>query len=195
MVRPSQNLNKKLIELGKEKIISYGIANLSIRQICLDGKINLGMFYYYFKSKENFIKAILRSLNNDLAAIWIVQSEKLSSSVEKLKKVLLINVKMIREKHGMIETLIKDTNIFDKFYVEIGKEMYSSWIKFYSNLINECKNDGYLDKNIDTDILIAIITGAVHSYAKKYNFCDYDDEKTYYADIEKMIDFIMEKFK
>ncbi|MDR1194843.1 MAG: TetR/AcrR family transcriptional regulator [Endomicrobium sp.] len=194
MVRPSQNLDRKLIEFGKEEIIARGIANLSIRQICLDSKINLGMFYYYFKSKENFIKALIKSLNDDLTAIFLAEAGKFSNSFERLKRIVFINVKMMKENHGLIENLIKDTNIFDTFYHEIMEDIFSSWMKFYSALVNECKNDGYLNKDTDTDIMIAIITGSTHNYAKSCEFNGYSDE-VYYEKLQKMIDFMMEKLK
>lgn len=194
MARPSQNLDQKLIELGKEKVVTQGISNLSIRQICLDAKINLGMFYYYFKTKENFIKALFKSLSDDLTATWLAEAEKLSTSGQKLKKVLLMNAQMMKENRGMIETIMKDTNIFDKMYIEIGREFYAQWLKFYHDLINDCKNDGYLDKTIETDVLTSAINGAVHNYAKHCEFYQYSDEE-YYERIKKMIDFIIEKFK
>lgn len=194
MARPSQNLDQKLIELGKNKIITEGISNLSIRQICLDAKINLGMFYYYFKSKENFIKALFKRLSEEMATAWIAATEELSSSEERLKKVLFFTCKMSREKHGVAETILKDINIFDKMFREIAKEMHDSWVKFFSELVDECKNDGYLDKSIGTIELIAIITGSVHNYAKVCENEGYDDEQ-YYHNIEKMIDFVIAKLK
>ena len=194
MARPSQNLDQKLIELGKEKVVTQGISNLSIRQICLDAGINLGMFYYHFKSKENYIKALFNSLSRDLASGWLVEAAKLPASEQKLKRVLVLSAKMIREHRGTIETIIKDVNIFDKMYVDIIKELHDTWIKFYSDLIDECKNDGYLDRNIETSEFIAIFTGSVHGYAKMCEISGYDNEK-YYSKIEKMIDFLMQKFK
>jgi AcrR family transcriptional regulator len=194
MARPSQNLDRKLIDLGKEKIVSQGISNLSIRQICLDAKINLGMFYYYFKSKENFIKALFKSLNDDLTAEWTATASGLSTSGERLKKILFITSKMIREKHGAIETILKDTNVFDKMFVEIGKDIQDSWAKFFCELVDDCKRDGYLDKNVGTIEMMSIVTGAVHNYAKVCVSYEYDDEK-YYKSIQKMIDFMIEKLK
>ncbi|MCL1972853.1 MAG: TetR/AcrR family transcriptional regulator [Endomicrobia bacterium] len=194
MSRPSQNLDQKLIELGKEKIVISGVSNLSVRQICLAAGINLGMFYYYFKTKENYIKELFKSLNHDLTAGWLIEAAKLSTSEQKLKKMLMLHAKMMREQRGMIETIIKDINIFDKMYVEIGKELHDARMKIYSDLINECKNDGYLDKNIETEEFIAIFTGSVHTYARICEAYEYDNER-YYLSIEKMVDFLMQKFR
>jgi Transcriptional regulator len=194
MARPSQNLDKKMIELGKEKLVTQGLSNLSVRQICLDAGINLGMFYYYFKSKENYIKSLFKSLNDDLKASWLIELEKLSTSVEKLKKVLFLNAKMFKDHRGMIETIMKDTDIFDKMYRDIGKELHDAWLKFYGDLINECKNDGYLSKDVENDKLISILTGSVHAHAKICENNGYDTDK-YYASIKDVIDLIVRKFK
>jgi AcrR family transcriptional regulator len=194
MARPSQNLDKKLVELGKEKVVTHGISNLSIRQICLDAKINLGMFYYYFKSKENFIKAIFKSITGDLASDWIAEASKLSTSEQKMKKILFMNAQMLKEHHGIIETIMKDTNVFDKMYIDIGRDFYAHWHEFHINIIDECKKDGYLDSSIDSDIMLSAIHGAVHHYAKQCLLYGHSEER-YHAHMQNMIDFIIEKFK
>ena len=194
MARPSQNLDRKMIELGKEKTVTMGLSNLSVRQICLDAGINLGMFYYYFKSKENYIRAIFSSLNEDMKNNCIKQAEKSSNSKERLKKILLLNAKMAKESKGMIETIIKGTDIFDKLYVEIGKEFHESWMKFYISLVDACKNDGYFNKETGSEELVAIFLGTLHHYSK---ICEHHimDSEQHYKKIEDMMDFLMEKFK
>ena len=194
MARPSQNIDKKLIKLGKKKLMEHGISNISIRSICMESGINLGMFHYYFKSKENFIKELFRSLSEELVASLLAEAAKLSTSEEKLKKILYMSARMMKEKRGLVETIMKDTNIFDKIYREIGKDFHDKWFNVYSVLIEECKKDGYIDKNIETDMIIPVLTGAVHFYAHNCEYSEYGDEK-YYENVYKMIDFVIEKIK
>jgi len=192
MVRPSQNIDKKLIELGKKQIIEKGIAGLSIRSICVDSGINLGMFYYYFKTKENFVKVLLTGLHQDIQSHWIKESESISDPLEKLKAVLNINVRMFKERKGVIETIMKGIDLSDKFYIQILKELHERWLKFYSDLIEDCKESGYFDKNVDTHNYVAIFAGSVPSYLKIHHASDLD---TYYKEAGKFIDFLIEKLK
>ncbi|AKL98094.1 TetR/AcrR family transcriptional regulator [Endomicrobium proavitum] len=193
MSRPSQNIDKKLIAIGKKRMIEQGIAKLSIRSICIESKVNLGMFYYYFKTKENYIKILLETLTNDLHAYWIKESEGLSSAPEKLKRVLYLNAKMMKEKRGAFETIVKDVDFSNDFYKNIAKGLHKQFGEFFLNLIKDCKQEGYLDKNISNEILTAVIIGGVMMYSKHcVNICD---DNAIYAKMEEMINLLFEKFK
>jgi hypothetical protein len=192
MTRPSRNIDIKLIELGKKKIAQDGIANLSIRSICIESGINLGMFFYYFKSKENFIKILLQSYAENLYAFWFKESEGAGNSLEKLKKALQLSVKLFKEKRGVIEIIFKDVNFHDEFYMDIFKGIYKDWYAFYCGMIDKCKECSYIDKNIDTGKVVAILCGSVMQYAKHCEIYDYDN---FYGEIKELIDFIIEKIK
>lgn len=60
MARKSKNLDKKMIQAGIELLKKQGVSNLSVRDIANEAGANLGMFAYYFRTKEQFI---LRALN------------------------------------------------------------------------------------------------------------------------------------
>lgn len=193
MARPSRNLDKILIEAGKKRIMKSGISAISIRSICTEHGINLGMFHYHFKTKENYIKIIFKSLNEDLHNYWAKETEGINDPLDKLKKILLINTKIFKEQRGVFETIIRDLNIFDEFYQQIAKEMHFSWRQFFYTLIDECKKDNYLDKNISNDKMVFVFSGAIMSYSK-YCIASCSDEQ-YYKNMKEMINLLIEKFK
>lgn len=195
MARPSQNIDKKLIELGKKRMFEHGVSNLSIRSICMDSGINLGMFHYYFKSKENFIRILFKSLNEDLQNYWKAYSADAKTSKEKLKKVLFLNAKLMREQRGVFETLVKDLDFYDDFYIQLGKEMHRLWKVFFIDLMTECKQDGYIDRSIDTDMLLSVLVGSVMNYGKQLLEHSDVSAEVYYSGIQELIDLLMEKFK
>jgi AcrR family transcriptional regulator len=192
MSRPSHNIDVKLIGLGKKCMVSRGIANISIRAICTESGINLGMFYYYFKSKENYIRILLKSLGNDLQAYWLRESANISSPIERLKKILQINVKLCKEHRGSFETIVKDIDFQDAFYMQIWEEIHQNWENFYNTIIEDCKRKSCLSKTIDNDKLMAILVGGTMHYAKG---CLGKSDAQYYKKVNEIIDLLIEKFK
>lgn len=174
-------------------MIENGISSISIRSICIEAGVNLGMFYYYFKSKENFIKVLFNSMIEDLKDYWFKESEGLSSSKERLERIIFASAKLFREKKGMFETVMKGFDFSDKFFIQLVRETHKVIYAFCYTIIDDCKNDGYLDKNIDNYKLISILFGATMDYAKKcaeiYNNDQYNEE------IGRMIELLMQKFK
>lgn len=59
MPRKSNNLDKKMLRVGATMLRQNGAAALSIREVAKKEGVNLGMFNYYFKDKNEFIRTIL----------------------------------------------------------------------------------------------------------------------------------------
>ena len=195
MARPSQNINKKLIEVGKQKVLESGISGVNIRSICLDYGINLGMFHYYFKTKENFTNILLKTLSDDLISYMIKESEGLANSREKLKKVLMINAKRMYERKSMIENLIKDIDSFGDTYVKTLKEIQLKLLNFFMKIMEDCKNEGFLDGNIKIEIIYSLIAGSFMHFVRLQRDVSNADEKTFYEKVESFFDVMMEKLK
>lgn len=66
------NLQKqKLLEKGKELLLSYGVKKTSIEDITKAAGMAKGTFYNYFKSKEEFFLELLRQIHT----LWFQQAE------------------------------------------------------------------------------------------------------------------------
>ncbi|MDR1940774.1 MAG: TetR/AcrR family transcriptional regulator [Endomicrobium sp.] len=192
MSRPSKNIDVRLIELGTKRMFQCGIAHLSIRSICIDAQINLGMFYYYFKSKENFIKVLFQKFSEDLTSRWYKECADISSSIEKLKKAINMTARMMKEQRGTIEALFKDFDFSNQTYMSILKEIHSVWESFYINLIDECKRDSYINSEIESEKALSILFGSVKEYAK---LCEMKNSQDYYERVNELIEFLIEKLK
>jgi len=62
MSRPSQQIDERLIAAGMVLLPQTGCAGLSVRKLAEHAGVNLGMFHYHFKNKDNFIRAVLQRL-------------------------------------------------------------------------------------------------------------------------------------
>lgn len=191
MARPSQNIDKKLLEIGKKRLMSQGISGISIRSMCMESGINLGMFHYYFKSKENYIRILFKSMIDDLNAYWVKESAGLTTYKEKLKKVLFLNAKIMKEERGTMETIIRSIDIFDEFYVQLRKEMHKRFNDFHNEIIDGCKEEGYLQREVDNDKYIAIFSGSVIHYGEN---CIEEEAEQYYDKLWQFIEDLADFF-
>jgi hypothetical protein len=127
-----------------------------------------------------------------LRAFWFKESKGLSSSLDRLKGALHMNARLFKEKKAVVETLLKGIDFTDKFYIEVFKEIHDGWRIFYNGLIEECKKENYIDRNIETDKAIAILVGSLMHYSKH---CEMYGCEDYYGKVNEFIDFLIEKIK
>ncbi|HBW23900.1 MAG: hypothetical protein A2X28_06175 [Elusimicrobia bacterium GWA2_56_46] len=62
MARPASGADLKLKAAGRELLRKKGITGLSVREACRLAGVNTGTFHYYFGSKDEFLKAILKEM-------------------------------------------------------------------------------------------------------------------------------------
>lgn len=62
MARPTSGTDLKLKAAGRKLLQEKGITGLTVREVCRVAGVNTGMFHYYFGSKDEFLKAVLKEI-------------------------------------------------------------------------------------------------------------------------------------
>jgi AcrR family transcriptional regulator len=70
MPRPSQNLDLALLQAGHALFPDAGCARLSVRAVAAAAGVNVGMFHYHFRSKDDFLRALLAQVYEDVFRAW-----------------------------------------------------------------------------------------------------------------------------
>jgi len=66
--RPSRNVDALLLKAGRELFPHTGAAGLSVRKVADRAGVNLGMFHYHFRTKDEFVRRLLQQLYDDMFA-------------------------------------------------------------------------------------------------------------------------------
>lgn len=162
MSRPSQNLDKVLIEVGKQMMCEGGISNLSIRQVCSRANVNPGMFKYHFENRVNFLRIIHNQLYDEFFAFLQEAADKESNSFDKLRASLLTMARVCREEKSLFTALLRD-HMNGKLEEIVPKdEMVPKDLMLILKLIADCKADGYFPPGIpDIQIASLLIPAAI----------------------------------
>ncbi len=62
MARPPSGTDLKLKTAGRKLLQEKGITGLTVREACRVAGVNTGMFHYYFGSKDEYLKAVLKEM-------------------------------------------------------------------------------------------------------------------------------------
>jgi AcrR family transcriptional regulator len=68
MARPASDIRQRLIVSARERFLTEGVDGASLRQIAKDASTNIGMVYYYFKTKDELFLAVVQDVYGDLLA-------------------------------------------------------------------------------------------------------------------------------
>ncbi|WP_420474388.1 TetR/AcrR family transcriptional regulator [Noviherbaspirillum sp. ST9] len=90
MARPSQNIDQRLLQAGMELLPQTGCRGLSARRLTEHAGVNLGMFHYHFRSKDNFIRTLLQQTYEQMFQDLVLQSHEGVSPVDNLRKAVRV---------------------------------------------------------------------------------------------------------
>ena len=68
MARPASDIRHRLIVSARERFLVEGVDGASLRQIAKDAGTNIGMVYYYFKTKDELFLAVVQDVYGVLLA-------------------------------------------------------------------------------------------------------------------------------
>jgi AcrR family transcriptional regulator len=108
MPRPSQNVDQLLLDAGLALLPITGCAGLSVRRLTEHAGVNLGMFHYHFKNKENFIRAVLQRVYEEMFSALTLQVDPSRPPLHNLREVLTVLARFGREKRALLLRIAAD---------------------------------------------------------------------------------------
>ena len=108
MSRPSQKIDDQLIAAGIALLPETGCAGLSVRKLVEHAGVNLGMFHYHFKNKDNFIRVVLQRLYEGMFADLQLQAEAGPDPVDSLRAAVTVLGSFAREHRAMLLMLVSE---------------------------------------------------------------------------------------
>ena len=123
-----------------------GYEETTVNEIIEKAGIAKGTFYYYFKSKDEVLNAVIeRGFENQIQGLRHIVDDNSINAIEKFKKILYENEKMHSDHNGLIEYLHKKENV-----VMHQKSLIHS-IKKYAPVISEIISQGISEKLFKTE--------------------------------------------
>jgi len=148
MTRPSRNHDQMLIETAKKLLPKVGVSGMSLKMVADEAGVNLGMFHYYFKSKANFIRKVLESLSEDMHQGGNAEISQEKKSIDRLRASLTSFGKMFRDQKKFVITMYRDLLNQEPEIAEFMIRNAEKRMQFLFPLIEECKEDGYVNKDL-----------------------------------------------
>lgn len=108
MSRPSHNLDQKLLNAGRGIIEEEGLSRLSLRAVAKRAGVNLGMFHYYFKNKEDFSRRCCGEAYAEFYQGFETETSASEDTLERLRRGLMALARFSRDQRHFMLAIIRD---------------------------------------------------------------------------------------
>lgn len=160
MARPSQNIDQRLLEAGFELLPQTGCRGLSARKLTEHAGVNLGMFHYHFKSKENFIRILLEQVYEQMFSLLVIKSGEGDSPLQHLRNALLVLAHFGRTNRQLLQRIFADAIAGESVAIEFLQANVPRHLAVIARLIGEAQRNGQIVK-APLPQVIAFLAGAI----------------------------------
>lgn len=160
MARPSQNIDQRLLDAGLELLPTTGCRSLSVRQLTERAGVNLGMFHYHFKTKDNFIGAVLQRVYEEMFSELVLHAGAANRPLVNLRNLLRTLARFAHRHRLLMVRLVSDALSGERLPAEFLKNTLPRHFRLIAELVAAAQRDGSLVKAPLPQVM-ATIVGAV----------------------------------
>ena len=160
MSRPSQNIDDQLIAAGIALLPETGCAGLSVRKLVEHAGVNLGMFHYHFKNKDNFIRVVLQRLYEGMFADLQLHADGGADAIASLRAAVAVLGRFAREHRAMLLMLVSEAMQGEPLALQFLRENLPRHIGVIARLVLRGQAEGRI-VDVPAPQLLPFMMGAI----------------------------------
>lgn len=144
MARPSQNTDLLLLRAARSLLEENGCSGLNLRQVAEKAKVNLGMFHYHFKTKDEFCRRLLQGIYEDFFKELTLESGSHETPIENLRAALIVFGRFVRDNRRFGFVLLRDAMLDEAVAVRFVQANVPRHIRIIAGLIRKARKAGQI---------------------------------------------------
>ena len=156
MPRPASGADLKLKAAGRKLLKKKGITGLSVREACRLAGVNTGMFHYYFGSREEFVKVVLKEVYAEFMLNFKAGGSVAGTPRDRLKAALEEVGKFARSMRGVAPIIFADLAHGNKAAFAFFSENFTEHVSHIAALAQECRSGSAVQNRSITFMIAAV---------------------------------------
>ena len=146
MSRKSSQADERLIEAGLALLDEKGFEGLKIRQVTDKAGVNLGMFHYHFKTKDEFTRRVLKHMYEKFFQNFSLETVGDGEPLDRLRRALMALGQFIRENRTLLLGMLQDAMHDNEVVVDFVTDNFPRHVVVVATLVKQCQDKNLLDK-------------------------------------------------
>lgn len=144
MARPSQDVDKLLLQAGRELYPQLGCAGLSVRRVAQEAGANPAMVHYHFGNKEGFLRALFQAMYEDMFSGIAQQAQAPGDALQRLRGTLRAMAHFVRAQRPFVARIWADAQAGEPVAQEFARANGPRHLQLLMGLALEAEQAGQL---------------------------------------------------
>lgn len=161
MSRPKGNAEARLLKAGAALIEEGGLQALSVRGAARRAGVNLGLFHYHFKSRDQFARRLLQENYESFFSTLSMESSGQTPPMDRLRAALMVLGRFGRDHRRLFMALQQDACRGERVALDFAKANIPRHVGVLTRLIEECRRAGVI-RPLAAPVLIPFLIGGMN---------------------------------
>ncbi len=149
--------DEKMLKAGVALAKARGLSGYSVRDVCARSKVNLGMFHYYFYNKDNFDRAVLKSIYSGMMESINITVSPRRSPRENVRGILLSIRDFIEENRILLSSLVGDVFSGNKKTFKFITDNFTKHVEILYEELKRAQKRGELKTPTPFDAVVILM--------------------------------------
>lgn len=155
MARPASDIAERIVLAARERFLHEGVDGASLRQIARDAGTNIGMVYYYYKSKDDLFLAVVEEVYAGILSDvrGIVASE--IPEEQRFERLYQRVARMSDDEYAVLRLILREALISSARLSRIGELFMRGHIPIVLDMLVAGVANGRLRSDLNPLLLLA----------------------------------------
>jgi AcrR family transcriptional regulator len=148
MARPATDIQARIIHAARALFLQHGVDGASLRQIATDAETNIGMIYYYFKTKDDLFLGVIEEVygrfSSDLQAI----AEDESPIEARIHKLFMRFAAITDAETQVLRLIVREALVSSERLQRVAARFQAGHIPVMMNMVLGGVRDGHLRSDL-----------------------------------------------
>ncbi|MGD2247230.1 MAG: TetR/AcrR family transcriptional regulator [Candidatus Methanofastidiosia archaeon] len=185
IVKNPEERRNELIDIAETLFIEKGYKDTTVEDIITKAQVAKGTFYYYFKSKNNILDAVIDQYIKEIGTFMkdIVLTDGVNA-IEKIRNILKFFAEYNNNHNKFFGYIHEEKNAH--LHVKIEKKFVPVFVHSFADIIEEGVQQGVFNTLYPTEAALAFLSLAVQFGNTHQKYINMDDNKR----VEAALDII-----
>ncbi len=161
MARPASDIALRIVHAARERFLSEGVDGASLRQIAKDAKTNIGMVYYYFKTKDELFLAVVEEVYVVLLADFMEALRDDVPPEQRIERIYQRMARMDETEFKVLRLILREGLVSSTRLRSLATHFQAGHLPLFAKLLGE----GVSTQRFRSDVNPLAIAGATFSLA------------------------------
>lgn len=138
--------DQRLVDTALEMVKHTALSHLKLRDVAKKAGVNLGMFHYHFKTKDQFTRAVLQDTYEKFFSQFSLETSGDGPALERLRAALLTLGRFVGKNRMLLLGLLHDVLNKNPVVLSFVKANGPRHGLVILGLVRECQKEGSLKK-------------------------------------------------